>query len=91
MKIPLTVAGIEPATFRFVARHDLYCSTYSWCVGHVARVGRKKNAYVILVRRPTGKKPLGRPKYRWENIKMVGRPWPDQNRVAQDRSHCVCV
>jgi hypothetical protein len=34
----------------------------------------KKNAYTVLLDVPEGKKPLGRPSYRWEdNIKMVLR------------------
>jgi hypothetical protein len=33
--------------------------------------GEKRNVYRILVRKPEGKSPLGRPRYRWEdNIKM---------------------
>jgi hypothetical protein len=33
--------------------------------------GEKKNAYKILVEKPEGKRPLGRPRLRWEdNIKM---------------------
>jgi hypothetical protein len=33
--------------------------------------GKKRNAYRILVGNPEGKRPLGRPTYRWEdNIKM---------------------
>jgi hypothetical protein len=32
--------------------------------GHVARVGQKRNAYEILVGKPEGKRPLGRPKRR---------------------------
>ncbi|KAJ4431417.1 hypothetical protein ANN_20014 [Periplaneta americana] len=40
-------------------------------VGHVARMGESRNAYRVLVGRPEGKKPLGRPRRRWEdNIKM---------------------
>jgi hypothetical protein len=39
--------------------------------GHVARMGAKKEAYRILVRKPEGKNPLGRPRRRWEdNIRM---------------------
>jgi len=39
--------------------------------GHVARMGVSRNAYVLLVGKRNGKKPLGRPKRRWEdNIKM---------------------
>ncbi|KAJ4451239.1 hypothetical protein ANN_02700 [Periplaneta americana] len=39
--------------------------------GHVARVRESRNAYRVLVGRPEGKRPLGRPRGRWEdNIKM---------------------
>jgi hypothetical protein len=40
-------------------------------VWHVARLGEKRGAYRILVGRPEGRQPLGRPRRRWEdNIKM---------------------
>ena len=39
--------------------------------GHVARMGRRKEAYRVLVGKPEGKRSLGRPRRRWENnIKM---------------------
>jgi hypothetical protein len=39
--------------------------------GHITRMGKKKNAYRILVRKPDGKRPLGRPRRRWvDNIKL---------------------
>jgi hypothetical protein len=39
--------------------------------GHVARMGEKKTAYMLLVRMPEGKRPLGRTRHRWmDNIKM---------------------
>ncbi|PNF21716.1 hypothetical protein B7P43_G10362, partial [Cryptotermes secundus] len=39
--------------------------------GHIARMGETRNAYRILVGKPEGKRPLGRPRSRWEdNIKM---------------------
>jgi hypothetical protein len=39
--------------------------------GHVAHMGEKRGAYRILVGRPEGRRPLGRPRRRWEdNIKM---------------------
>jgi hypothetical protein len=39
--------------------------------GHVALVGEKRNACTILVGKPEGERPLGRPTRRWEdNIKM---------------------
>jgi hypothetical protein len=56
--------------------------------GHVAQMGR--NVYRILVGKPEGKRPLGRPR-RWSvnKIKMIlrGRGWDGMNwiDVAQDR------
>ena len=39
--------------------------------GHVARTEQYTNAYRVLVGKPEGKRPLGRPRRRWEdNIKM---------------------
>jgi hypothetical protein len=39
--------------------------------GHVARMGKPRNAYRILVGKPEGKRPLGRSRCRWvDNIKM---------------------
>ena len=35
--------------------------------GHVARVEEGKSAFKILTGKPTGKRPLGRPKRRWED------------------------
>jgi hypothetical protein len=60
-------------------RHNLYSSPsvinmitsrrMKW-VGQVGRIGEKRNAYRVLVGKPEGKELLGRPKHRWENIKM---------------------
>ncbi|KAJ4444087.1 hypothetical protein ANN_05876 [Periplaneta americana] len=57
---------------------------------HVARMGESRNAYRVLVGRPEGKRPLGRPRRRWEdNIKMdlreVGYDDRDWINPAQDR------
>jgi hypothetical protein len=39
--------------------------------GYVARMGETRNAYRILVRKPEGKRPLGRSRRRWaDNIKI---------------------
>jgi hypothetical protein len=62
------------------ALHRLYSSAsiirmiksrrMTWA-GHVARMGVKRNAYRLLVGKPEGKRPLGRPRRRWvDNIKM---------------------
>jgi hypothetical protein len=38
--------------------------------GHVARIGERRGAYRVLVGKPEGRRPLGRPRRRWEdNIK----------------------
>jgi len=40
-------------------------------VGHVACMGERRGVYRVLVGKPEGKRPLGRPRRRWENnIKM---------------------
>jgi hypothetical protein len=36
-------------------------------VGHVAEIGEKRNAYRLLVRKPEGKRSLGRPRHVWVN------------------------
>ncbi|KAJ4442648.1 hypothetical protein ANN_04237 [Periplaneta americana] len=58
--------------------------------GHVARMGESRNAYRVLVGRPEGKRPLGRPRRRWEDdIKMdlreIGYDGRDWINLAQDR------
>jgi len=41
------------------------------CAGHVARMGEGRGVHRVLVGKPEGKRPLGRPRLRWEdNIKM---------------------
>jgi hypothetical protein len=59
-------------------------------VGHVARMGERRNAYRLLVGKPEGKRPLRRPRRRWlDNIRMdlveVSRGDMDWNGLAQDR------
>jgi len=57
---------------------------------HVARMGERRGVHRILVGKPEGKRPLGRPRRRWENnIKMdlqeVGCGGVDWTELAQDR------
>ena len=59
-------------------------------VGYVARMRERRGVYSILVRKPEGKRPLGRPRRRWEyNIKMdlqeVGCGVMDWIDLAQDK------
>jgi hypothetical protein len=61
----------------------------SW-TGHVARLGEKGNVYRLLVGKPDGKRPLGRPKRTWiDDIKMdlleIGVSVVDWIGLAQDR------
>ena len=58
--------------------------------GHVARMGEERGAYRVLVGKPEGKRPLGRPRRRWmDNIRMdlqeVGCGYVDWIGLAQDR------
>ena len=58
--------------------------------GHVARMGEERGVYRVLVGKPEGKRPLGRPIRRWvDNIRMdlqeVGCGYVDWIRLAQDR------
>jgi hypothetical protein len=79
--------------------HNVYCSPsiiriikprrMRWA-GHVARMGEKRNAYRMLVGKPEGKRPLERPRRRWEdNIRMdlreIGWGGMDWIDLAQDR------
>jgi len=57
--------------------------------GHVARMGKRRGVYRVLVETPEGKRPLGRPRRRWvDNIKMdvqeVGCGDMDWIQLAQD-------
>jgi len=39
--------------------------------GHVARMGKRRGLYKVLVGKPKAKRPLGKPRFRWkEHIKM---------------------
>ena len=68
----------------------LFTSRQLRWAGHVAYMEQSRNAYRVLVGKPEGKRPLGRPRRRWEdNIKMDLREvgcdpgqWVD---LAEDR------
>ena len=58
--------------------------------GHVARMGEERGVYRVLVGKPAGRRPLGRPRRRWvDNIRMdlhrVGHGYMDWFGRAQDR------
>jgi hypothetical protein len=79
--------------------HDLYSSPNTvrviksrrirWA-GRVARMGEGRGAYRVLIGRPEGKRPLGRPRRKWEdNIKMdlgeIGIDGANWIHLVQDR------
>ena len=44
--------------------------------GHVAHMVEERGAYKVLVGKPEGKRPLGRPRHRWvDNIRMDLQEW----------------
>jgi len=58
--------------------------------GHVARMGEKRGVYRVLLGKPEGKRPPGRPRRRWvDNIRVypqeVGCVYMDWIGLAQDR------
>ena len=79
--------------------HALYCSpniirNLKWSrlrwAEHVARLEQFRNAYRVLAEKPESKRPLGRPRRRWEdNIKIdlreVGCDPGDWIDLAEDR------
>ena len=74
--------------------HPILFGVIKWSkmrwAGQVASMGERGGAYRVLVGKPEGKRPLGRPRRRWEdNIEMDihelgcgGTDWVD---LAQDR------
>jgi len=79
--------------------NDLYCSPNivrviksrrtRWA-GHVARMGEERGLYRVLVGKPEGRRPVGRPRRRWlDNIRLdlqeVGCGYMDWIGLAQDR------
>jgi len=79
--------------------NDLYSSpNILWVIksrrmiwaGNVARMGEKIGVYRVLLGKPEGRRPLGRPRRRWvDNIRMdlqeVGCGYMDRTGLAQDR------
>ena len=55
----------------------------------MARMGEGRGVHRVLVGKPEGKRPLGRPRHRWEDIKMdlqeVGGGCGDWMELAEDR------
>ena len=106
MKINLGAMRIEHQLKSFmIIRHCLHHATFIYVmymsltvvklrrmrwVWHVARTEEGRGVYRVLVGKSEGKRPLGRPRHRWEeNIMMdlqeVGRGCGDWMELAQDK------
>jgi hypothetical protein len=64
--------------------------------GHVAVMGEERKVYKVLVGNPEGKRPLGRPRRRWEDgirmdLKEIGLGGVDWIRLALDRDRWWAV
>ena len=64
--------------------------------GNVAGIGEGCGVYRVLVGKPEGRRPMGRPRRRWEdNIKIdlqeVGCGDRDWIELAQDRDRCQAL
>jgi hypothetical protein len=59
-------------------------------------MGEERKVYKVLVGKPEGKRPLGRPKLRWEHgvrmdLREIALGGVDWIRVAQDRDRWLAV
>jgi hypothetical protein len=85
--------------------HNFYSSPYiirqvksrrmRWA-GHVARMGEERKVNKVLMGKPEGKRPLGRPRRRWENeiimdLREIGLEGVDWIRLSQDRDRWRAV
>jgi hypothetical protein len=64
--------------------------------GHVVRMGEERKMYKVLVGKPEGKRPLGRPRRRWEDgirmdLREIGLEGVDLIRLAQDKDRWRAV
>jgi len=71
-------------------RSLMTCTPHPILGGTLASKGERRGVYRVLVGKPEGKRPFGRPRLRWENnIKMglqeVGCGGMDWIKLAQDR------
>jgi hypothetical protein len=80
----------SPGIFRVIKARRM---RWAW---HVARIGEVRGAYNILVGRPEGRRPLGRPRRRWEDnilmdLREIGFGDVDRIHLARDRDRWRAV
>jgi hypothetical protein len=68
----------------------IHHSTYDLRTQHVALIGEVRGVHRVLVGKPEGKRPLERPRHRWEDkfktdLHEVGGGCGDWMQLAQDR------
>jgi hypothetical protein len=64
--------------------------------GHVARMGEERKVFKVLVGKPEGKRPLGRPMHSWDDgvrmdLRKIGLGGVDWIQLAQDRDRWRAV
>src|SRR5215510_14557060 len=72
---------------------DIFMSIYE---STLAQMGEERSVYRVLVGKPEGKRPLGRPRHRWEDnvrkdLQQVGCGAMDWIGLAQDRDRWQAI
>ena len=88
--IDMFVEFVTPITQAAFAVGSMFVTQYCAGAGHVARMGEERGVYRVVLGKPEGRRPLGRPRRRWvDNIRMdlqeVGCGYMDWIGLAQDR------
>jgi hypothetical protein len=52
--------------------------------GHVARMGENRGVQRVLVEKPEGKMPLGRPRRRWEDNIKIDKCRSEEGRIGKE-------
>jgi hypothetical protein len=72
---------VDKGDFGFSVQFAMIKSRRMRWARHVARMGEGRGVYRVLVGKPEGKRPLGRPRHRWE----------DNIRTDLQEVECGCV
>jgi hypothetical protein len=85
----------RPVKFIYLFHRQVKSRRMRWA-GHVARIGEERKVYKVLVGKPEGRRPLGRPRRRWEDgirmdLREIGLGGMDWIRLAQGRDRWRAV